>query len=165
MTDRQIERIPSEYRPCVGIVLINEHGAIFIGERTDVAGAWQMPQGGIDPGEDVATAALREMKEEIGTDKAEIIGITPREFYYDYPDKIGKHTRRGKWRGQRQRWVLARFTGHEDDFDLTADDHQEFGQWRWATADEVVNAIIPFKRAVYQAVLAELLDRPDLLEP
>lgn len=165
MTDRQNEPIPSEYRPCVGIVLINDHGMIFIGERTDVPGAWQMPQGGVDAGEDVEEAALRELQEEIGTDKADIIQVTPSEFYYDFPNEMRSHPRRGKWRGQRQRWVLARFTGTEDDVDLTADKHQEFGRWRWATADEVVNAIIPFKRAVYQAVLAELLDRPDLLEP
>lgn len=165
MTDRQIERIPSEYRPCVGIVLINDHGMIFIGERTDVPGAWQMPQGGIDAGEDVEEAALRELQEEIGTDKADIIQVTPSEFYYDFPNEMRSHPRRGKWRGQRQRWALARFTGTEDDVDLTADKHQEFGRWRWATADEVVNAIIPFKRVVYRAVLAELLDRPDLLDP
>ena len=163
----QGSRDPRLYRPNVGIALFSKRGHVFLGRRINAHGPfqWQMPQGGVDAGEDVEEAALRELQEEIGTDKADIIQVTPSEFYYDFPNEMRNHPRRGKWRGQRQRWVLARFTGTEDDVDLTADKHQEFGRWRWATADEVVNAIIPFKRAVYQAVLAELLDRPDLLEP
>ncbi|MEM6902097.1 MAG: RNA pyrophosphohydrolase [Pseudomonadota bacterium] len=143
----------NRYRPCVGIILTNAAGLIFIGERADAPGAWQMPQGGIDAGEDVPSAALRELNEEIGTDKAAIKSITSTWLAYDFPPGIG----RGKWAGQKQRWVLATFTGDDGDIDLTADQHQEFMDWRWATADEVLSLIVEFKRDVYQRALNELL--------
>ncbi|MEO0393895.1 MAG: RNA pyrophosphohydrolase [Pseudomonadota bacterium] len=152
-------RNPDEYRPCVGVVLQNDQGLIFIGERTDAPGAWQMPQGGIDKGESVPAAALRELGEEIGTQKAEIERLTTDWHYYDFPADIREKASKGKWLGQRQHWALARFTGTDQDIDLTADDHQEFSQWRWATPDDVIALIVGFKRPVYEAVLAELLAR------
>ncbi|MBV6633635.1 MAG: RNA pyrophosphohydrolase [Alphaproteobacteria bacterium] len=143
----------SQHRPCVGVMLTNADGLIFIGERSDAPGAWQMPQGGIDKGEDVVSAALRELKEETGTDKAEVLRVTGGWLAYDFPPNHGL----GKWVGQKQRWVLARFTGEDSDIDLTADDHQEFITWRWATAEEVLSLIVEFKRPVYEAAIAELL--------
>ena len=148
---------PKDYRACVGIVLRNVDGLIFLAERHDAPGSWQMPQGGLDNGETIEQAALRELSEEIGTRNARIVGITADWHYYDFPPELRKQKWRGKWRGQRQRWVLADFIGQDSDIDLTADDHQEFSQWRWATAAEVLTGIIAFKQPVYEAVLTELL--------
>ena len=102
------------YRPCVGVALFNNDGLVFVGERIDSPGAWQMPQGGIDAGEDIKAAAFRELKEEIGTDKAEIIRIAERALRYDIPHEFGPEGRNlwgGKYRGQEQTWIAMRFTG------------------------------------------------------
>lgn len=152
------KRNPADYRPCVGIILRNQDGLLFFGERHHAPGAWQMPQGGIDDDETIEQAAMREMGEEIGTQKATITRVTADWHFYDFPAEMQKQKWRGKWLGQRQHWVLADFTGTDSDIDLTADDHQEFSQWRWATAEEVLAGIVDFKRPVYEAVLAELLD-------
>ena len=150
------------YRPCVGIMLLNAHGLVWVGNRLPSTNpeqlgpnTWQMPQGGIDAGEDPHTAAFREMKEEIGTDKAEILAETADWLTYDLPaDLLGKALK-GKFRGQKQKWFAMRFTGSDADIDIAADDHQEFSEWQWMPIDRLVDLIVPFKRPVYEQVVTE----------
>lgn len=149
-----IEKI---YRPCVGICLLNKDGLIFAGERISTPGAWQMPQGGIDAGEDVLLAAKRELKEEIGTDKMDVIALHPEKLRYDLPSELNGKLWRGKYHGQEQQWVYARFTGTDTDIALDADDHPEFSQWQWCEPDRLMGLIVPFKRDVYEKVMAELM--------
>jgi putative (di)nucleoside polyphosphate hydrolase len=150
------------YRPCVGVMLINAQGLIFAGQRLDsTADAWQMPQGGIDDGEKPRVAALRELWEETGVteDLVEFVAKTEDWVTYDLPpDLLGK-VWGGKYRGQRQKWFLYRFLGRDDQVNL-ATHQQEFARWTWISADEMVAAIVPFKRAVYEAVVAAF--RPHL---
>jgi putative (di)nucleoside polyphosphate hydrolase len=144
------------YRPCAGVMLVNRAGKVFVGQRIDtILEAWQMPQGGIDPGEDAYTAAIRELGEETGIapDKVELIAEAPDEFFYDLPDDMVGKVWKGKWRGQRQRWFLFRFLG--DDGDVRIDTpHPEFRAWRWSEPDDLPTLIVPFKRDLYEAVLA-----------
>ncbi len=144
------------YRPCAGVMLINADGKVFVGQRMDSAlEAWQMPQGGIDPGEDAQTAALRELGEETGVaaEHAELIAEAPSEFTYDLPPELIGKVWKGKWRGQRQRWFLYRFLGTDADIDI-ATEHQEFRAWRWLDPADLPSMIVPFKKALYQDVLA-----------
>jgi putative (di)nucleoside polyphosphate hydrolase len=150
------------YRPCVGIVLLNDTGQVWIGRRCqhiiEDPENWQMPQGGIDPDEDPAKAAIRELAEETGTDKAEIISEAAVWHHYDLPVDMLGVALKGQYRGQRQKWFAMRFTGADSDFNIhaPAGGHEpEFDEWRWADADEVLGLIIPFKRSVYQSVLEE----------
>ncbi len=147
-----------EYRPCVGLMLINPAGGVFVGKRIDVPGDhWQMPQGGIDSGETPEQAALRELAEETGTRKAEIIGVSQNWLRYDLPEEIAGKIWRGRYRGQSQRWFALRFTGTDDDIDINA--HKpEFSDWRWAGIDTLVEGLIPFKRDLYRAVVDEFRD-------
>ena len=144
------------YRPCAGVMLLNAQGQVFVGQRLDsTLEAWQMPQGGIDEGEDPLTAAIRELGEETGItpDKVALIAEAPGEFYYDLPeDMIGKIWK-GKWRGQRQRWFLFRFLGEDDDIDI-ATEHQEFRAWCCLIPHDLPATIVPFKKALYEQVLA-----------
>lgn len=144
------------YRPCAGVMLLNAQGKVFVGQRIDsTLEAWQMPQGGIDDGEDAEQAAIRELGEETGItpDKVDLIATIDRELFYDLPeDMIGK-VWKGKWRGQRQRWFLYRFHGADSDVDI-ATRHQEFRAWRWADPAELPAVIVPFKKALYEEVLA-----------
>jgi len=142
------------YRPCVGIMLLDAAGRVFVARRRDTTDAWQMPQGGIDDGETVHEAALRELKEEIGTDRAEILGTTVEKLRYDLPDHLLGKVWKGRWRGQEQVWVAARFTGADSDIDL-ATEHPEFDAWKWVAPNDLTSLIVPFKRPVYEAVLAE----------
>lgn len=142
------------YRPCVGIALFNAAGRIFVGERLDNPGAWQMPQGGIDPDEDLTQAFFREMKEEIGTDKADIIRIHDRKLRYRLPPHLEGRLWNGRWGGQEQTWIAARFTGTDADIDIAAHDPPEFGAWQWVALDEVLDLIVPFKRNTYREVIA-----------
>ena len=142
------------YRPCAGVVLMNGDGLIFAGQRLDMPGAWQMPQGGIDAGEDPRTAALRELVEETGVpqDKVQVIAETPDWVYYDLPPELLGKVWKGKYGGQRQKWVLMRFLGSDADVRIDTD-HPEFSQWQWMQADALLDNIVPFKRGVYKEVL------------
>jgi len=142
------------YRPCVGIVLVNNSGGIFCGERLDTPGAWQMPQGGIDADETPETAALRELEEETGVtaDLVTIDGVTPEWLTYDLPDHLVARTWGGRYRGQKQLWYLMRFHGQDSDIDIGTK-HPEFGLWRWSTKAEVIRDIVPFKQDLYREVL------------
>lgn len=148
-----IDALP--YRPCAGIMLVNRHNKVFVARRIDTdLDAWQMPQGGIDEGEDPRTAALRELMEEVGTDKAEIIAESAGWIPYDLPaDLVGKMWK-GKYRGQKQKWFLLRFLGDDQDIDI-ATDHPEFNAWQWVDLVDVPRLIVPFKRDVYERVVAE----------
>ncbi len=141
------------YRPCVGITLINSNSQIFAGQRIDNhLEAWQMPQGGIDVGEDVETACFREMKEEIGTDKASIIAIHPEWLNYDIPENLADKLWDQKYRGQTQKWVALKFTGTDSDINIKT--HiPEFSKWKWISPQKLTSLAAPFKREVYQNVL------------
>lgn len=158
MTPEAIARLP--YRPCVGVVLIDARGRIFAGQRKDSeVAAWQMPQGGIDDGERPRKAALRELREETGVTEelVDFVAKSPDWVTYDLPDHLVGKVWGGRFRGQKQRWFLFRFLGRDDQIDI-ATEHPEFSEWRWVTADEMLAAIVPFKRAVYEAVFAEFRD-------
>jgi putative (di)nucleoside polyphosphate hydrolase len=144
------------YRPAAGIMLINAEGKVFVGQRMDsTLEAWQMPQGGIDEGEDALAAALRELGEETGiaADKVELIATAEEELRYDLPDELIGKLWKGRYRGQRQTWFLFRFLGTDSDVDI-ATEHQEFRAWRWADPVDLPAMIVPFKKALYEQVLA-----------
>lgn len=148
------------YRPCAGIMLKNPEGLIFVGQRLDGSGvsseAWQMPQGGVDDGEDPETAALRELGEETGIapHHVDIIARSAGEHLYDLPPELLGRIWKGQYRGQRQIWFLMNFLGRDEDVNI-ATAHQEFRDWRWAHVDELVDLIVPFKRELYSNVLKE----------
>ncbi len=143
------------YRPGVGILLINRKGEVFVARRSDIPGgdAWQMPQGGIDRGESPREAALRELKEEIGTDKAEILAESS-WLTYDLPPEIAaREIWGGRYRGQKQKWFAMRFLGREGDIDLETP-HREFDAWKWVEPERLIELIVPFKRQLYGDILA-----------
>jgi len=143
------------YRPCVGVMLLNRHNKVFVGQRIDATmEAWQMPQGGIDDGEDFEQTAFRELQEEIGTNNAEIIARSKDWLYYDLPNDIIGKVWGGKFRGQKQIWFLMRFLGQDSDIDLDYY-HPEFKAWKWVEVAEVPKLIVPFKRDLYQAIVRE----------
>ena len=143
------------YRPCVGIMLINRDGLAFVGQRIDVfEEAWQMPQGGIDEGETPRTAALRELHEEVGTGKGEIVAEVADWLNYDLPQDTAAGRWGGKYRGQTQKWFALRFTGDDGDIDLDAHE-PEFKAWRWMELDALPGLVVPFKRPIYERVVAE----------
>ncbi|HEY9579599.1 MAG TPA: RNA pyrophosphohydrolase [Rhizorhapis sp.] len=148
------------YRRCAGVMLVNYEGKIFVGQRLDTrAEAWQMPQGGIDEGEEPQAAALRELGEETGIAERHIqfLARAKEEHYYDLPDELVGKIWNGQYRGQRQVWFLARFTGTDDDVNIETD-HQEFRAWKWADPDILPELIVPFKRKLYRDVLKEFRD-------
>lgn len=146
------------YRPNVGAVLFNRDGLVFVARRANMpnaegpAGGWQLPQGGIDEGEDPRTAVLRELEEEIGTREVEVIGEHPDWLTYDLPPNLLGIAWRGRYRGQRQRWFAMRFTGDDSDIHLDLDPHPEFDAWRWAPLSELPSLAVPFKRAIYEVL-------------
>lgn len=155
MTPEEIRALP--YRPCAGVVLMNRDGAIFAGQRIDSeTPAWQMPQGGIDKGETAQDAALRELHEETGVtpDLVEVVAETAGWATYDLPHDIVPRIWKGRFRGQKQKWVLMRFLGQDDQIRIDAG-HPEFSEWAWIAPDALVERIVPFKRAVYDAVMSE----------
>jgi putative (di)nucleoside polyphosphate hydrolase len=147
------------YRLNVGAALFNAEGRVFIGRRTglpaDGPESWQMPQGGIDAGEDPAEAVFRELREEIGTDLAEIIGEHPGWLNYDIPATGVRSNLRGRFRGQSQKWFALRFLGNDSDIALDRDAHPEFSAWRWARLAELPALVVSFKRHVYEDVVRE----------
>ena len=146
------------YRPAVGIMLLNRDGNVFVGRRIDMpAGlaAWQMPQGGIDPGETPQEAALRELLEEVGTAAAEILAESRGWLHYDVPAEIAGRMWGGRYRGQRQKWFAMRFKGEDADIDPAATEHPEFDAWEWVVPEQLPDLIVPFKRQLYLDVLAE----------
>ncbi len=143
------------YRPCAGAMIVNRDGQVFVGQRLDsTLEAWQMPQGGIDPGEDAEDAVIREIGEETGIvpRHLRLIAAAPDELQYDLPAELVGKLWKGRWRGQRQRWFLFEFTGEDSDIDIVTA-HPEFRAWKWADPSELPEMIVPFKKALYQAVL------------
>ncbi len=150
------------YRPCVGVMLLNPEGKVWIGKRDDGRGssdyeyAWQMPQGGLDEGEVPEAAAIRELYEETSARSVRVVGEAAEWFTYDYPAEIIANTRKGKYGGQAQRWFALRFDGPDSEIDILnpPDGHsREFCEWRWEDAAKLPGLIVPFKRDVYQKVV------------
>ena len=159
MTPEEIATLP--YRKCVGVMLVNQDGKVFVGQRIDTdAPAWQMPQGGIDPGETPQEAGLRELQEETGIapHKVRIEAETRTWVRYDLPHDIVPRIWKGRFKGQQQKWFLVRFLGDDADIDIETD-HPEFSQWRWLDPSDLPAHIVPFKRAVYETVLTEFAPR------
>ena len=155
------------YRPCVGIMLVNGQGLVFVGRRIDTRGQpdeggvyWQMPQGGIDEGEDLHAAAYRELTEETGVlpENVTLLAQTREELFYDLPDDLIGKLWKGQYRGQRQHWMLARFGGEDSHIRLDAHDPAEFEEWKWVEPDLLPDLIVPFKKRVYRTVLEEFRD-------
>ncbi|WP_299046872.1 RNA pyrophosphohydrolase [uncultured Tateyamaria sp.] len=155
MTPEEIEKLP--YRKNVGVMVMNADGLVWVGQRTDrYRDAWQMPQGGVDKGEDARDAALRELEEETSIPAAlvEVVAETADWLPYELPHDLIPKLWKGKYRGQKQKWFLLRFTGCDDIINLETA-HPEFSAWKWMTPADLPAAIVPFKRDVYERVLAE----------
>ena len=146
------------YRPCVGMMIFNREGQVFVGRRIDqTLEAWQMPQGGIDEGEDARTTALRELREEIGTDNVEFLREHPDWLTYDLPPHLLGVAWEGRYRGQRLKWFAMRFAGGEAEINLKTP-HQEFSDWRWVPITDLLPLTVPFKRDIYALVIAAFGD-------
>jgi putative (di)nucleoside polyphosphate hydrolase len=146
------------YRPCVGMMLFDSKGRVFVGKRIDqTLEAWQMPQGGIDEGENARAAVLRELKEEIGTDNVAILREHPGWLMYDLPAHLIGVALQGLYRGQKQKWFALRFLGDDSEIDIKRPD-PEFSEWKWVEPNKLINLIVPFKREIYKKVLAAFAD-------
>ncbi|RJY08750.1 RNA pyrophosphohydrolase [Aurantiacibacter aquimixticola] len=147
-----------QYRPCVGTMLVNADGEAFVGKRIDNKEGdwWQMPQGGVDDGEDLDEAMLRELGEETGIagKHLQIIHRMQNEVYYDLPPELQGKLWGGKYKGQRQHWYLVRFTGDDSDIDLDAHKHPEFCEWKWVAPSLLPELIVPFKREIYERIVS-----------
>ena len=145
------------YRSNVGIMMVNEKGYVFVGQRLDNnQDAWQMPQGGIDPGEDPETAAYRELLEETGVKKQDVrfVASSSQWLSYDLPEDLIPILWNGKFRGQKQKWFLFKFLGEDGDINI-ATEHPEFSKWKWISKENLLKEIVPFKKSVYENVLKE----------
>ena len=156
------------YRKGVGAVIFNNFGLVWLGRRISdptnkITNYWQMPQGGVDNNETPESAVLREVKEETGTGRVEIIDQVGGWVDYDLPENLIGVAWNGKFRGQRQKWFALRFTGDARDFNLERHDEPEFTEWRWARVSELPNLIVPFKRRLYQDILTEFAHLPDVI--
>ncbi len=153
---------PDLYRPCVGVVIFNPKGQVWIGKRAGETGSfiWQFPQGGIDAGETPEYAAIRELEEETGISVQSVspLGQASSELFYDYPADVQKNSRTRKWRGQKQIWYALRFDGSADDININAQTPPEFSQWKWGELTDTPNLIVPFKRKVYEQLVIEFED-------
>lgn len=155
MSKTHIKKKDLPYRLGVGAVLFNASGHVLVAQRIDTPGdAWQMPQGGIDKDEDPRETVLRELEEEIGTANAEIIGETEGWLTYDLPKALRKTVWKGRYRGQKQKWFALRYLGCDADINLTAHKHPEFSAWKWVPLAEIHDLIVPFKRELYQDIVA-----------
>ncbi len=144
------------YREGVGAVLFDRRGLVFVGRRIDTTPvAWQLPQGGIDAGETPRQAVVRELTEEVGTDKADILAETRDWLSYDLPVDLADRVWKGRYRGQRQIWFALRLTGTDDDIDLAASKHPEFCDWKWMPLADLPAVIVPFKRPLYEDLVVE----------
>ncbi len=160
-----------QYRPNVGVALFNRDGRVFYGHRAVLSSSvaadetrvsewrWQMPQGGVDEGEGIVDAAFRELKEETGVTSARLLSVTPGWLAYKFPEGYRKRN----WIGQRQKWAAMLFEGDEAEINLEADDHQEFDDWRWGELEEAPSLIVPFKRTVYNELMAAFAPLRDYL--
>ncbi len=150
-----IDRDKLLYRECVGVMLINSDNNILVGKRIDSKyDAWQMPQGGIEAGENPMEAAFRELKEEIGTNDFEVLQESEDWYYYDIPDDLIPKFWGGKYRGQTQKWFLARFKGEDSDINIHTE-NAEFCEWKWAEPRTLPIIIVPFKRELYSELVKE----------
>jgi putative (di)nucleoside polyphosphate hydrolase len=150
-----MSQAPSDlpYRPCAGMMLINAQGRVFVGKRIDqTQEAWQMPQGGIDKGEDAHSAGLRELEEEIGTRNVEFLREHPDWLTYDLPPHLLGVAWEGHYRGQRLKWLALRFLGTDSEINV-ATPHQEFSEWKWVKAGDLLRLVVPFKRDIYAKAL------------
>ncbi|MFT6071967.1 MAG: putative (di)nucleoside polyphosphate hydrolase [Alphaproteobacteria bacterium] len=155
MVNKMLEFKDRPYRPCAGICLMNKANHIFVGQRIDSSqDAWQMPQGGIDEGETTFKAAMREMLEEIGTDKAHLVAELAKPLDYDLPADLADKMWHGQYRGQRQYWFLMQFTGTDNDINL-ATEHPEFSAYKWVNPQKLPSLAISFKRDIYQSIITE----------
>ncbi len=153
MNATSINRDHMPYRPCVGVALFNQKGQVFVAERIDTPGAWQMPQGGIDPGETIDQAASRELQEETGITEATILEMLDRTLTYDLPDHLLGKLWGGQFRGQEQYWVAMRYLGNDEDIDIDNGlEIPEFSQWKWVELETVFELIVPFKQDVYREI-------------
>ena len=153
----QVDPSTLPYRPGAGVMLVNREGKVFVAQRLDsTLEAWQMPQGGLDEGEEPEQGALRELEEETGItrDKVEIIARCPEPLLYDLPADLAGKLWKGKWRGQRQHWFLCRFLAEDSDVNIETE-HPEFRAWKWVEPETLPTTIVPFKRDLYERVLAE----------
>ena len=148
----------AQYRRGVGILLLNDRGDVLVARRIDMPfEAWQMPQGGINDGEEARVAAFRELKEEIGTEKVEVVGESKGWLRYDLPPELAERAWGGRWRGQCQKWFVMRFTGTDEDINLQTE-HAEFSTWKWVSLQELPDLVVSFKRQLYVDLLAEFPD-------
>jgi len=158
MAAPKIDPAKLPYRPCVGLMVLNRAGQVFVGNRIDQSiESWQMPQGGIDEGEEPWDTALRELKEEIGTSNVELLREHPDWLFYDLPPQLIGVAWEGKFRGQKLKWFAVRFKGTDADINVKTA-HKEFSNWKWADIGDLLGLIVPFKREIYAKVIAAFSD-------